>query len=347
MSRLVALASLVLVVAFAACGGAKATPTPRPTPTPLPTPTPTPTFLGKTVNKMNTLRAFHFSGTNSSQDVPEPIEIEGDMILPDRISITLTGTLVAGFEKQQVAGIMIGKESYFTNAGPDKWFQMDRAQNPLGGFDPMVWARVVLGKAKDVESQPNELLNGVEMYVFIGHLNPQDVALLTQAARPAEDGKIKLWIGKDAGYLYRFVLDAEGSLDLTYSRFDGTFLIQAPLNAIPIANQSVSFDSLPKEQQDCAKQALGDQAVQEVFREGRGATSEEAQKLSACNIIVPVQPSPQEQFDRLPPQIQQCLRDSLGEATLNDLLSGKRDPTKDETDKLQKCGLTPPAPPGK
>ena len=121
-----------------------ATLVPTDTPTPLPIPTPTPLDAEATLKRsgqvMLGLKSFRFSLKHKGGGtalIPGLVieEATGQVINPDRISVSFSGTFGNGYAVRSSL-ITLGDSSYMTNPLTGAWQAMETGVSPLGFFSP-------------------------------------------------------------------------------------------------------------------------------------------------------------------------------------------------------------------
>ena len=123
-----------------------ATPPPSPTSTPPPTPTPTPippdpdAVLSQAGKVMAGLSSFHFrlEHEEGNTEITTGLFIddaEGNVVNPDKIAISFTGTFGRGFAIRSQL-VTLGETSYMTNPLNGKWEAVPVEVSPLGFFSP-------------------------------------------------------------------------------------------------------------------------------------------------------------------------------------------------------------------
>ncbi len=121
-----------------------ATAAPRANPTPLPSPTPTPidlvALLERSGQAMQGLDTFHFHlhhVTGGLELLPGLFvgKAYGDVVNPDRISVSLEGRFGTGFAVSADL-ITIGDASFMTNPLTGEWQASELALSPLNFFNP-------------------------------------------------------------------------------------------------------------------------------------------------------------------------------------------------------------------
>jgi hypothetical protein len=241
-SKALALAAIGVVVLFTlACGRsgqAEATATPLPTPTQ--TPFDTEATLKRSGKVMQALGSFHFRLRHESGSIellPGLLidELEGDVINPDKLSISFTGVYGTGFAIK-VSLISLGDDSYMTNPLTGQWEAVASNISPLGFFNPgQGIAAMMLG----VEQARllGDLGDKEGVYQLGGDLPAEALAPLLGRALKDTTVRVELTIDADAFYLLQARISGRvipSDTDrvvrvITISNFDKPATIEAPL----------------------------------------------------------------------------------------------------------------------
>ena len=96
---------------------------------------------------------------------------------------------------------------------------------------------------------------------------------------------------------------------------------------------------LTPEQQVCVIQAIGETALRELSTGQRPATPEEIQKIEAC--VVPIGSDSGEEGDQPVLSLREiCVIAAIGETAAREIFTGQRQPTPEEIQMIEECGVT-------
>lgn len=206
-SRPLALAALA--AALLVSTGCSRADTAEPTPTPLPTPTPTPTTkpfdaeaaLRQSGQVMQALASFHFRlhhERGNLQLLPGLLidEVEGDIVNPDKIAVSLDGRYGTGFAIK-ASLITLGDASYMTNLLTGQWESVAANVSPLGFFNPARGIGAMMLSLEEVRL----LSDGEGVYTLSGDLPAEALAPLLGSTLKDTMVKVELTIDAKAFYL--------------------------------------------------------------------------------------------------------------------------------------------------
>lgn len=213
------------LVGIVGCSESSPSPTdptvvPPPTSTPVPTPTPinVEDLLRRSGEATSRLNTFHFrlehndEGSTPFSDTLDIIEAEGDVVSPDRISISFSGRFGGRFA-MRASLITIGSDSYMTNPLTGNWEEVPAEVSPLGFFDPQQGIGAMMTGLRNPTLASKE---GTEFRIE-GDLDVQALRPLLGAV--AQDGmvRVEVTLDKDTLYLKRAVIEGR----VTASEPDG------------------------------------------------------------------------------------------------------------------------------
>ena len=227
-----------LLLACLACTGSEeqATATPVPTPTPV---IDVAAVLEQTGAVMGGLSTFHFRLRHEvgSLKIASGLvldTVDGDIVRPDRISVTFVGN-IGGFALDSSL-ISIGDASYMTNPLTGQWEEGPVSLTPLGFFSPTEGIAAMISQLRDpvltVEAAPSTL------YRISGTLPaPALSPLIGSAILPDAVVDLVLTVSPDGSYLTEARLtgrilesDVEGAVRvIELSAFDEPASIEPPL----------------------------------------------------------------------------------------------------------------------
>ena len=212
---------------------------PPPTSTPIPTPTPinVEDLLRRSGEATSQLDSFHFrlehsdGGSTPFSDTLDVTEAEGDVVSPDSVSISVSGTFSRIFAMRSSL-ITIGDESYMTNPLSGDWEEVAAEVSPLGFFDPQQGIGAMMTDLRNpalVSESDNE-------FRIVGDLDV--VALRPLLGDAAQGGTVRVEVSldKDTLYMKKAVIEGRVTADepdgvvrtVTMSQFNEPISISAP-----------------------------------------------------------------------------------------------------------------------
>ena len=234
---------VLTLLGVAGCSGDATTPsepTAIPTSTYTPVPTPTPINVGDLLRRSgeatSQLDTFHFKlehndeGSTPFSDTLDIIEAEGDIVSPDRISISFSGRFGGRFA-MRASLITIGSDSYMTNPLTGNWEDVPAEVSPLGFFDPQQGIGAMMTGMRNpvLAKEGNE-------FRIAGDLDVQALRPLLGSA--TQDGivRVEVTLDKDTLYLKKAVIEGRATASepdgvirtITLSGYNESISITAP-----------------------------------------------------------------------------------------------------------------------
>lgn len=232
------------LVVIAGCSESPSSPaetTVVPPPTSIPVPTPTPInvedLLRRSGEAMSQLNTFHFrlehndEGSTPFSDTLDVTEAEGDVVSPDRISISFSGRFGGRFA-MRASLITIGDDSYMTNPLTGNWEEVAAEVSPLGFFDPQEGIGAMMTGLRNPTLSSKD---GSEFRVE-GDLDVQ--ALRPLLGTVIQDGivRVEVTLDSDTLYLKKAVIEGRATAEdpdgvirtITLSQHNESISITAP-----------------------------------------------------------------------------------------------------------------------
>jgi lipoprotein LprG len=150
--------------------------------------------------KLQTVNAYHFAldqvggGTPIGMGV-EMKKAEGDILSPDKLKTTITGT-VSGMTVQ-VQIISVGGVMKMTNPLSGKWEVPSSSFNVLSLFDPKKGIAAILKNLADISKLDDAQSGGVLSYHLSGTIKSENLSAITGSSIAGTSIATELWIGKD------------------------------------------------------------------------------------------------------------------------------------------------------
>ena len=196
-------AALLVTIACSRTGtaGPAATPLPTPTATPAAAPFDADAALRRSGQVMQTLTSFHFRlhhERGNLQLLPGLFidDVEGDVLNPDQIAVSLTGRYGTGFAIK-ASLITLGDVSYMTNPLTGQWETVAASVSPLGFFNPAMGIGAMMLSLEGARL----LSDGEGVYTLGGDLPAEALAPLLGSTLKDTMVKVELTIDAKASYL--------------------------------------------------------------------------------------------------------------------------------------------------
>lgn len=227
---------LLLTITSTACGEADPTATPTPSPTPPPT---AEDILADSGESMAALDSFNFRLSHENGGTPLAIglvvsDVEGDVVKPDGLRVSLGATFSGFFVEMQL--VALEGVTYMTDPVTQAWEIQDAGVNPLAFFDPATGIDSIMSDLAEPSLQGQETLEGVTTHHISGKLPSDSLVPLLSTVTPDLTVDTEVWVGVDDSYLRKVVFrgvavsgDAENIVrTITLSSFNQASEIEAP-----------------------------------------------------------------------------------------------------------------------
>lgn len=204
MFRRLTLITIALGLTFtlgAAIGCTKSkTSTPATTTTVTPPPLTAVQVVSKVSDTLDKISAFHCILDQIGGGTPigmglEMTRVEGDIVKPDRIQASLTGT-VSGMS-MTVQMISVGEVTYMTNPLTGKWEALPSQFAVLSVFNPNTGITAIMRGITDLTKLVDEQTGGVLCYHLSGSIDSEKLAPITGSSVKGIVVNVELWVGKD------------------------------------------------------------------------------------------------------------------------------------------------------
>jgi hypothetical protein len=232
LAMLVAVLSLVV-----ACGGGGGGDKSSPTPATLP---PVDQVLPKAVERVGTVKSFHFRLEHENGTSPLPLNLklrtaEGDIQVPDRMKADLEAEVGGATLKVSIVGI--ADEAWMTNPFSRQWQPLPAGTNISAIFDPAAGIAAVARSLQDVRVTGMEKVDGENTYVLEGTVDSGILKAAVPIAEPGLTVGVKLWISTNDYTMRQIRLEgpfAPGEPEnivriLVLSNFDEPVSIEPPI----------------------------------------------------------------------------------------------------------------------
>jgi lipoprotein LprG len=188
---------------------------------------------------MQALNSYHFlldqvgGGTPVGMGV-EMNKAEGDIVKPDKLKATITGTF-SGMSLQ-IQIVSVGGVVKMTNPLSGKWETPPVAFNVLGLFDPGTGVAAILKGLTDVSKLEDAEAGGVPCYHLSGSIKSENLNAITGSSVAGISIQAEVWIGKSDLLIRDIKLTGKITESevpgivrtLTLSKFDEPVTIELP-----------------------------------------------------------------------------------------------------------------------
>lgn len=196
-------------------------------------------ILGKSYDAMQAVKSFHFALEHSADGTPlgsgiTMTKAAGDVVSPDQLSATLTGTSPLG--AVEVSLISAEGKTMMTNPLTDKWEEVGATFKVLTVFDPGSGIAAIVKGLTNTTLLAEEKVGDVLCYHIKGDITTPTLAPLTGTT--AKDGTVgtEVWIAKEGFFVQQVKLtgkitdsEKDGIVrTLTFSDFDKDVKIELP-----------------------------------------------------------------------------------------------------------------------
>ncbi len=186
------LATTVLLVALAGCGGAAKGPPPA-------------SIVAASTKATSAERSFHFvfdeqHGPPSKKGL-HLIYADGDVVLPGKVKADVSGTLLGLPLRSEL--IVVGGRYYIRNPFTQSWQTVSVATNPVAFFNPAKGVLAVIAGATQVKSAGSEKINGQDAWRVTGKVPVSAISPILGNAPSSRLVDVELWIDKQTSRLLR------------------------------------------------------------------------------------------------------------------------------------------------
>jgi lipoprotein LprG len=235
-SKLITIALCILITLVLSIGCAKSTTTTATTTSTSLTAT---QVISKASDKLDTINSFHCTLEQTGGGTPigmgiEMTRVDGDIVRPDRLKATVTGT-VSGISVM-IQMIAVGEVIYLTNPLTGKWEQLPSQFALLSVFNPNTGITAIMRGITSLAKLSDEQSAGVICYHVSGSIDSENLSPITGSSVKGTTINVELWVGKD-DYLVRSIkligkiteTEVPGIIrTLNLSNFDETISIELP-----------------------------------------------------------------------------------------------------------------------
>ena len=151
-------------------------------------------------DKLDAVNSFHCTLDQTGGGTPigsgvEMTKVDGDIVKPDKLQATLTGT-VSGMSVT-IKMISIGTVTYMTNPLSNSWEQLPTEFAILSVFNPNTGITAIMRGITGLTKLSNAQSAGVDCYHLSGNIDSANLSPITGSSVPGTSIGVELWIGKD------------------------------------------------------------------------------------------------------------------------------------------------------
>ena len=156
--------------------------------------------ISQASDKLDAVNSFHCTLDQTGGGTPigsgvEMTKVNGDIVKPDKLQATLTGT-VSGMSVT-IQMISVGTVTYMTNPLTNSWEQLPTEFDVLSVFNPNTGVTAIMRGITSLSKLSDEQLAGVNCYHLSGNIDSANLSPITGSSVPGTAIGVELWIGKD------------------------------------------------------------------------------------------------------------------------------------------------------
>ena len=156
--------------------------------------------ISQASDKLDAVNSFHCTLDQTGGGTPigsgvEMAKVNGDIVKPDKLQATLTGT-VSGMSVT-IQMISVGTVTYMTNPLTNSWEQLPTEFAVLSVFNPNTGVTAIMRGITSLSKLSDEQLAGVNCYHLSGNIDSANLSPITGSSVPGTAIGVELWAGKD------------------------------------------------------------------------------------------------------------------------------------------------------
>ena len=156
--------------------------------------------ISQASDKLDAVNSFHCTLDQTGGGTPigsgvEMTKVNGDIVKPDKLQATLTGT-VSGMSVT-IQMISMGTVTYMTNPLTNSWEQLPTEFAVLSVFNPNTGVTAIMRGITSLSKLSDEQLAGVNCYHLSGNIDSANLSPITGSSVPGTAIGVELWVGKD------------------------------------------------------------------------------------------------------------------------------------------------------
>jgi hypothetical protein len=157
-------------------------------------------IISQSSAQMQALNAYHFVLDQTGGGTPigmgvEMKKAEGDIVRPDKLKTTITGTAMGISVSVQI--ISVGGVLKMTNPLNGKWETPPASFNVLSLFDPNTGIAAILKGLTGAAKLEDAQAGGVPCYHLSGSIKSEDLKAITGSAAQGTAIVAEIWIGRN------------------------------------------------------------------------------------------------------------------------------------------------------
>ncbi len=164
-------------------------------------------IISKASDQMQAASSFHFVLDQTGGGTPiamgiEMTKAEGDIVKPDKLKVTITGT-VSGMSIA-VQMVTVGSSTLMTNPLSGKWEVPPSQFAVLSVFDPDTGIAAIIKGVSALKKLDDAQAGGVTCYHISGNVTSDELKALTGSSVQGTTVSVELWIGQ-ADFMVRSI----------------------------------------------------------------------------------------------------------------------------------------------
>lgn len=187
----------ILVVCWCAAGCGESEATQEPSQTPLTAEQ----VLANSSQKLEAADSFHFVLEHEGGGTPIAMGIEmlnasGDMVKPDKMKTSISGTAMGMIIKVEV--ITLGSDTYMTNPLSGKWELLPNEFKVLSVFDPGTGVAAIMKNMAGAKLSADDEVQGKTCYHISGEIDSGNLNAISGSSVQGIMNKAEVWIARDS-----------------------------------------------------------------------------------------------------------------------------------------------------
>jgi hypothetical protein len=157
-------------------------------------------IISQASDKLDAVNSFHCTLDQTGGGTPigsgvEMTKVDGDIVKPDKLQATLTGT-ISGMSVT-IKMISVGTVTYMTNPLSNSWEQLPTEFAILSVFNPSTGVTAIMRGITGLTKLSDAQSAGVNCYHLSGNIDSANLSPITGSSVPGTAIGVELWIGKD------------------------------------------------------------------------------------------------------------------------------------------------------
>lgn len=157
-------------------------------------------IISQASDKLDAVSSFHCTLDQTGGGTPigsgvEMTKVDGDIVKPDKLQATLTGTISGMSVTIQM--ISVGTVTYMTNPLSNSWEQLPTEFAILSVFNPNTGVTAIMRGITGLTKLSDAQSAGIDCYHLSGNIDSANLSPITGSSVPGTSIGVELWIGKD------------------------------------------------------------------------------------------------------------------------------------------------------